>query len=99
VKVAALLLALVVAGCGSVSGKKSGESCKVSSECATGLVCDVLKGVCGDNLTLRLDAAVRDAAEVDGNMVDDAAIDARVIDARVIDAQMLDAGADAADGI
>jgi len=103
-KLPAALLAVLLVGCGSAGGKKAGDKCLVSSECGTGLVCDTIKMVCADNLSLRLDSAVRDAAALDGtvidaNMVDDArVIDAPMPDARPIDA-MVDSGADASDAM
>ncbi len=84
---AALLLAIAVAGCGAVDGKAVGASCRSSSECADGLVCDTLTDKCAENITLR-----RDAAVVDANMVDDAEVmDVRPIDVRIIDAPSIDA--------
>jgi hypothetical protein len=67
----------LLGACGSTSLKRAGESCSASSECASGLLCDLAMkpAVCADKGSL--DAP---PPAVDGG------IDARMVDARPIDA-------------
>ena len=90
---------IVGVGCGGVSLKEQGEECVASSECASGLVCDlgVSPSVCSGNVTadaIVIDAPPADAADPDAVVpIDGAEIDARVIDGAVIDAPVIDAPA------
>lgn len=79
-----LLCCALLAACSSTSLKRAGESCTASSECASGLLCDLAMkpAVCADKGSL-------DAARP---MVDGGA-DARRVDAKVDAA--VDAPADA----
>jgi hypothetical protein len=80
------LLFVVVAGCGSSTLKRAGETCTATSECDKNLLCDIARTphVCADKGSI--DAAVPDAATV---------TDARPADARPADARPLDAPPDA----
>ena len=73
-------LTVVLVGCGSSAQKRAGESCSASSECASGLLCDLAQkpAVCSDKGSL--DAFV---APPDGS---NTPVDARAVDARTIDA-------------
>jgi len=74
-----LFCCALLGACGSTSLKRQGESCSASSECASGLLCDLAMkpAVCADKGSL--DAP---PPTVDGPRVDAKPADARPIDAK-----------------
>lgn len=73
-----LLCCALLVGCSSTSLKRVGEACNASSECATGLLCDLAMkpAVCADKGSL----------DAPPPMVDGPRVDAKPIDAKPIDA-------------
>jgi hypothetical protein len=86
-------LAVIAAlGCGGHSLKAAGETCTASSECESGLLCDIgqMPAVCaGSGSTLPIDGAQPPGAEAgpdDGGMSDAGPIDAPVMVDAAVDA-------------
>jgi len=72
-----LFCCALLGACSSTSLKRAGESCSASSECASGLLCDLAMkpAVCADKGSLDAPPPMADAAPVD------AMVDAKPIDA------------------
>ncbi len=74
-----LLCCALLGACSSTSLKRAGESCTASSECASGLLCDLAMkpAVCADKGSLDAPPAM---------MIDARKLDAKPVDARPVDA-------------
>ena len=73
-----LLGCALLFGCSSTTVKREGQQCSASSECASGLLCDLAMkpAVCAGKSSLDAPPAMVDAARVDARPIDAKPIDA-----------------------